>query len=368
MGIQNGQITAPVSLHADVYAALGLQKTGTYYDIGYICSNKHGQTNKWARRKPVRVGGPGEISDDQLKQCNFGLDIANNTYPLANDALDASAGTDWDYLPPVPGTHWARLTDWLGYNHQAVCPISFTLTAIQGLEGEYKPKLWARGGRTNDPNAEVQLEEFQDFRNVQATGWAVLYRKQGSSVTNVYGVDTGKGTMTFPLADHPTIDLEVSVDEGTWEACICLWMPSRGFTPMPGTYKTVQASNQSSEEMLGVTATVETYATQAAKNRVYQRITFKNSGSGRTVTVQYDYYIYVYDSSGAEQGARHYSGTVTLADGQTTTLPIGTGNTGGYGSWTDEYGVSGATYRYLLQATVSGSGYEIVKEGSVPFR
>ena len=367
MSIQNGQITAPVSLQADVYAALGLQKTGTYYDIGYICSNRHEQTNKWSRRKSVRVGGPAEITDDQLKQCNFGLDIAGGTFSLPGDALTAAASVDWPYLPPVPGTHWCRLTDWVGYNHNAVQPFSFALTAIQGLQGQYQPKLWARGGRTNDPNAEVQLEEFQDFSNTTTTGWAIVYRKAGQGTAQVYGVDTATGRIDYPLAGNANIDIRADVAEGQWEACICLWMPSRGFVPMPGTYKTVQASYQSSEEMLGVAATVDTYANAASKNRVYQRVTFKNT-SGRTVSVQYDYYIYVYDSGGREQGSRHYSGTLSLTNGQTTSLPIGTGNTGGYGLWTDEYGISGATYRYLLQATVSGSGYEIVKEGDVPFR
>lgn len=37
MGNQNSIISAPVSLHADVYPVLGLVKTGTFYDIGEAC-------------------------------------------------------------------------------------------------------------------------------------------------------------------------------------------------------------------------------------------------------------------------------------------------------------------------------------------
>ena len=54
----NGIISAPIGLQPDVYGVLGLVKTGTYYDVGYVCSNEHGRTNKWARYKPVRFNSP----------------------------------------------------------------------------------------------------------------------------------------------------------------------------------------------------------------------------------------------------------------------------------------------------------------------
>lgn len=53
MGNSNGVITAPVSLHADVYPVLGISKVGDFYDVGYACSNVHGKINKWSLYKPV---------------------------------------------------------------------------------------------------------------------------------------------------------------------------------------------------------------------------------------------------------------------------------------------------------------------------
>lgn len=114
MGHSNSKITAPVSLHADVYPVLGITKTGTYYDTGYVCGNSHGRINIWARNKPVRVNQVSEITDSQRHSVSFGLS-ASFTY---NDP------PVWTYLPPRPGTDWCRLTDFVGYNHSSECGLA----------------------------------------------------------------------------------------------------------------------------------------------------------------------------------------------------------------------------------------------------
>ena len=134
MGLVNGQITAPVSLQADVYAALGLQKTGTYYDIGYICSNRHGRTNMWSRRKPVRYPGPAELTEAQWKTACFGMDVKYSAN--LDTAIEAAKAGDWGYLPPRPGTDWCRLTDWVGYRHNAVRPCTTKLMDQAGERGQ----------------------------------------------------------------------------------------------------------------------------------------------------------------------------------------------------------------------------------------
>ena len=122
MGNSNGKITAPVSLHADVYPVLGLNKTGTYYDIGHANGNTHGQTNPWAKYKPERVNTPAEITLDQRKDNNCGLTpyLVSTLSGLA-DAYEQHPEDmhGWTYSPPRPGTDWCRLTDWDGYNHNA---------------------------------------------------------------------------------------------------------------------------------------------------------------------------------------------------------------------------------------------------------
>ena len=115
--ISNNRISAPIGLQ-EVYGLLGVTKTGTYYDVGYICGNAHGQINKWSRHKPVRVNQPGIITDAQLKSANFGLTIPAKS----TDFKTAINNATYSYNPPRPGTDWCRLTDFDKYSHTAVSP------------------------------------------------------------------------------------------------------------------------------------------------------------------------------------------------------------------------------------------------------
>ena len=120
MGLVNGQITAPVSLHADVYPALGLQKTGTYYDIGYICSNKHGRTNRYSYRKPIEENTPAEVQFTNQKYIDS---LTPVTYRGGQTPPTSAL-----YTYHAPGS-WYRLTDWVGYRH-AEYPVRATLASL----------------------------------------------------------------------------------------------------------------------------------------------------------------------------------------------------------------------------------------------
>ena len=120
MGLVNGQITAPVSLHADVYAALGLQKTGTYYDIGYICSNRHGQTNRYSYCKPIEENTPAEVEFTNQKY----IDSLTPVTYRGGQAPPASALYGYN----APGS-WYRLTDWVGYRHTEY-PVRASLASL----------------------------------------------------------------------------------------------------------------------------------------------------------------------------------------------------------------------------------------------
>lgn len=125
MSNQNGIITAPVSLHADVYPVLGLAKTGTFYDLATVCANAHGRINKWSKRKPVRYNSPAELTEEQFRDALYGMNI---TYSSDLDTvINAAKKGDWDYLPPRPGTDWSRLTDFINYNHYCVRPCTSRL-------------------------------------------------------------------------------------------------------------------------------------------------------------------------------------------------------------------------------------------------
>lgn len=124
MSVQNNRISAPIGLQ-EVYSLLGVSKTGTYYDLGYICGNRHLRTNPWALYKPERVNTPAEITLAQRKANNCGLTpyLVSTLSGLA-DAYQQH-DTDmhgWIYNAPRPGTDWCRLTDFVGYNHAAKPP------------------------------------------------------------------------------------------------------------------------------------------------------------------------------------------------------------------------------------------------------
>ena len=127
MGNSNGKITAPVSLHADVYPVLGLTKTGTFYDIGHANGNAHGRTNKWSKKKPIRYDTPAELTDAQRTQANHGLaayEVTGIVNAQGGSAIALPITGTWRYDAPRPGSDWCRLTDWDGYNHKAKIPAS----------------------------------------------------------------------------------------------------------------------------------------------------------------------------------------------------------------------------------------------------
>lgn len=132
MSNSSGLITKPINLQTDIYAVLGVGKSGSYYDVGYICSNAHGKINKFARYKPVRIGSFSGVTDTQRAAVNHGLELTGTPVSVSSIGTDTATLTAiqdainncaWDYLAPEPGTNWCRMTDFENYYHYAVPPI-----------------------------------------------------------------------------------------------------------------------------------------------------------------------------------------------------------------------------------------------------
>lgn len=104
-----GIITAPVSLAADVYSVLGLDKTSSGYDLAYACSNSHGKINQWSLKKPVCYDSPV-------------LDVDASGFEVEPATSDSKTQFYFRYNPPTPGTDWCRLGDFNGYNHNTLAP------------------------------------------------------------------------------------------------------------------------------------------------------------------------------------------------------------------------------------------------------
>lgn len=116
MSVNGTILSAPIGLQ-EVYSLLGVAKSGSYYDVGYICSNSHGKINPWAKFKPIRFNTPQILNENNRKSALYGLSISPTDY--GNLLQQYKDGKGWEYLPPRPGTDWSRLADFDGYNHAA---------------------------------------------------------------------------------------------------------------------------------------------------------------------------------------------------------------------------------------------------------
>jgi len=138
MGHSNGVISAPVSLHADVYTVLGLAKTGDFYDTVYACANTHGKINMWSRYKPVRWNNKPGITSQNAQwwkgedgRCGIKLPIGITTYKNIPSNMTADKKNGWQYLPPTAGVHFCAIDFFENYKHNATCFIhNFTVDKV----------------------------------------------------------------------------------------------------------------------------------------------------------------------------------------------------------------------------------------------
>lgn len=117
MGVSNGVITAPINAQ-DPYICMGVGKYNGWWDIAYICSNRHGKTNIWAKYKPMDVPKFEDLTDTDRGKVKYGINIVG-VDPYEINIKDDSA---WSYSPPT--THF-RLNDFYRYNHYCVPPFSW---------------------------------------------------------------------------------------------------------------------------------------------------------------------------------------------------------------------------------------------------
>ena len=143
MSIQYGEVIAPIGLQ-ELYNHMGLAPYKGNYDLGYLCGNSHGKTNKWAWHKPIRYNTPGEITDTQRRQETQVSDLGDRVATVQINGLEFAKATSLgygngttnfvcskgflakliagtlpkpNYLAPRPGQDWSRITDFEGYIH-----------------------------------------------------------------------------------------------------------------------------------------------------------------------------------------------------------------------------------------------------------
>lgn len=149
MGVNNGIITAPINLK-DPYTCMGVGATEDGNTLSYICSNIHEKINIWSKWKPVIVDTPQEITGEQLKAAAYGLQ-----WYQSGDSLTYSI----KYNPPKLGENWSRLTDFIGYNHNAVSGLGWKVSSVtKDLINNYSDLTLAV---ENDPN-KITIYDLKD--------------------------------------------------------------------------------------------------------------------------------------------------------------------------------------------------------------
>ena len=176
MGNSNGKIYGVIDLETDVYKVLGL---GGLPDVGTACGSE--KINKWSKRKPVRYNTPEELTDAQFK----GTVADNGAGIFYGLVCGSEAGMlqdlherDWEYLRVRPGTDWCRLTDFDGYDHNAVCT----------LEGQVL--------------AGTDEESFIYYNLDKSLVAAVQYDRSGQNTTGVDIADIIPGGSDITIGDY----------------------------------------------------------------------------------------------------------------------------------------------------------------------
>lgn len=142
MGVSNGIVTTPIN-PKEVYNLLGVGMYNGWWDIGHICSNKHGKINIWSYKKPVKHTKIGELVGTEVRgyngQCGMVLVYCKgaNLAATAKEVFDENRYLEWIYEPSTGGTYPHRILDFEGYDHNCVTP--------------FRSKLIPSTYLTNDP-------------------------------------------------------------------------------------------------------------------------------------------------------------------------------------------------------------------------
>lgn len=166
-------ITAPIGIETDVASVLGVDST----DLGYLCSNEHGNINVYSKYKPIIHSSMGELTESQIKSCNFGYRIPTEmtlqslvSVLMTGEQPDdwllpqdinrnvKSLNKGWWWEPPAGDTNAPfRLTDFNGYCHDTpsyITQLTLNTTVIDGTE------LFSVGLATQD---NMKLSDFSAF-------------------------------------------------------------------------------------------------------------------------------------------------------------------------------------------------------------
>ena len=168
--------------------------------------------NKWSKYKPIDVGTAHDIQrsdsieEDFFVRNNCGIEILSTNIPFAgavnHDSLINSMMEDmnngrfkWLYVPPKPyGTSWFRMTDFIGYNKNAINPFYMDIFNTIGPVNNGVKDIYC-DTKEDTYSIKVSLGEYDKevlpINNI-TTECLPLYFKKASSLGLVFKIDNGR--------------------------------------------------------------------------------------------------------------------------------------------------------------------------------
>lgn len=236
MAHSDGKITAPVTV-SDVKLTLGTSSN----NVGYLCSNKHGLTNMWAKYKPV-VWAKWSIDRDvlttwwkgQAENCGI-IPCSVSHYSNIIEKMDGDMN-GWVYDAPKGGENSPfRLLDFDGYNHEARCPVGGFTT-----QGSIDPGSTAIGQVEEmiSQDDELTLADI-NYQGIASSYFGIMIVRGGSVVKRATG--------TIPISDggYSAQVSTTGLAEGEYLVYpfLCTTKQTDGASDVAGTYFTVPGTS-----------------------------------------------------------------------------------------------------------------------------
>lgn len=341
MPTTNGIITAPVTV-SDVAHTLGVNST----DVGYLCYNTHGKINKWSAKKPLAlIGSPLPLDDSVFKKNDFGLDVDDAQMTSIN-LNDLFVNKEWQYIAPAEGD-WARLTDFEGYNHNAVCPVSCQIECYNTQQGGNITVYFAG----DMDGADMVISDFQRFAHANCV-WGFAYRVKGSKNAFYVGWDENQGgSPQNPVTSIAS--LSATVADGTYEVIGLIHRTNDKYYLLPNAYKVVEARQLTAPEAHQISGWISIYVDYGNKNYIYSTGALKNHAN-YTRNFFCTCIIEICDAKGTPKTTIYSAKDVkvTLNAGEEIKIPFGDNIEGDEGITRDESGASNRDYYYKISYSV----------------
>lgn len=227
MAVNNGIIAAPISA-SDPYYAMGIGQYNGTYDVGWACSNNHGKINIWSKRKPVYHSNSDELTDEHFNFVMYGLEYYSSAN--INDIISNTVGNanGWKYIKADSQPYyWFRLTDFIGYNHNAKAPIINFSASSTSLNTDPTSTIGGNVILNIDDDA-IKLNTIDNFKDyyfgiIIVAGNTTKYGTSGLpigdssalvSLVNAYRLPTGIAYVYPVLCKLPFVNTSSGINNG----------------------------------------------------------------------------------------------------------------------------------------------------------